>query len=249
MEEPGRGKYHVRFAEGPQDIRAALALRARAFRGRAADAEAERLDADRFDDEAEHVLVEEAIGGRLSCCFRLMRFADGSQLGRSYSAQFYDLSSLANFPGPMLELGRFCIAESTRDADVLRRAWQMLAAYVDGHGIKLIFGCSSFRGTEPEPYLDAFALLRARHLAPECWMPGAKALEIFPFASALGSRNPDPKSAMRSMPPLLRSYLAMGAWVSDHAVINHDLDTLHVFTGLEIRAVPEARARTLRGGG
>jgi putative hemolysin len=48
------------------------------------------------------------------------------------------------------------------------------------------------------------------------------------------------------MPPLLRSYLAMGGWVSDHAVVDTDLGTLHVFTGLEIRRVPQARALTLR---
>jgi putative hemolysin len=48
------------------------------------------------------------------------------------------------------------------------------------------------------------------------------------------------------MPPLLRSYLMMGGWVSDHAVIDAELDTLHVFTGVEIARVPEARARLLR---
>jgi hypothetical protein len=38
----------------------------------------------------------------------------------------------------------------------------------------------------------------------------------------------------------------MGRWVSDHAVIDHDLGTLHVFTGVEIAAIPPARARALR---
>jgi putative hemolysin len=51
---------------------------------------------------------------------------------------------------------------------------------------------------------------------------------------------------MRAMPPLLRSYLAMGGWVSDHAVVDRDLGTLHVFTALEIAALPPARARRLR---
>ena len=48
------------------------------------------------------------------------------------------------------------------------------------------------------------------------------------------------------MPPLLRSYLAMGGRVSDHAVIDRQLNTLHVFTGLETAAIPEARKRLLR---
>mgnify|MGYP006206379873 CR=1 FL=1 len=49
-----------------------------------------------------------------------------------------------------------------------------------------------------------------------------------------------------AMPPLLKTYLLMGGWVSDHAVVDRDLNTLHVFTGLEIRAIPEGRARALR---
>ncbi|HHB81042.1 MAG TPA: ornithine-acyl-ACP acyltransferase, partial [Aliiroseovarius sp.] len=34
--------------------------------------------------------------------------------------------------------------------------------------------------------------------------------------------------------------------VSDHVVVDDALRTLHVFTGLEIAAVPRARARALR---
>jgi hypothetical protein len=34
--------------------------------------------------------------------------------------------------------------------------------------------------------------------------------------------------------------------VSDHAVCDDDLDTLHVFTAVEIAKIPPARARALR---
>ena len=44
----------------------------------------------------------------------------------------------------------------------------------------------------------------------------------------------------------LRTYLSMGGWVSDHAVIDASLNTLLVFTALEINAIPPARARLLR---
>ena len=54
------------------------------------------------------------------------------------------------------------------------------------------------------------------------------------------------KLALRGMPPLLRTYLVMGGWVSDHAVIDNELNTLHVFTGVEIARVPRARAQVLR---
>jgi hypothetical protein len=48
------------------------------------------------------------------------------------------------------------------------------------------------------------------------------------------------------MPPLLRTYLMMGGWVSDHAVVDDHMNTLHVFTGVEIGAIPPVRKRLLR---
>jgi L-ornithine Nalpha-acyltransferase len=240
------GRFRARIATTDADIRAAQALRFRSFRAHDTTAPREGSDADAFDARATHVLVEETATGRLACCFRLLRFADGSEIGGSYSAQFYGLSGLARHPGPMLELGRFCIAEGEGDPAVLRVAWGALAALVQREGIEFLFGCSSFRGTEAEAYTDAFALLKDRHLAPRRWLPRVKAPAVFRFARRLRLRKPDLKAAMRAMPPLLRSYLAMGGWVSDHAVVDRDLGTLHVFTGLEIRAVPPARLRALR---
>ena len=106
-----------------------------------------------------------------------------------------------------------------------------------------------YLGTDAAGYEDAFAMLRERHLAPKRWLPRVKAPKVFRFARALKLRKPDPRAAMAEMPPLLRSYLAMGGWVSDHAVVDSQMDTLHVFTGLEISAIPPGRARLLRAAG
>ena len=146
----------------------------------------------------------------------------------------------------MVEMGRFCIdPDHARDPDILRVAWGAMTQFVDEQGVDMLFGCSSFHGTETDSYLDAFAMLKERHLAPKRWLPKVKAPDVFRFARRL-RRKPDAKAALKTMPPLLRTYLMMGGWVSDHAVVDHDLNTLHVFTGLEISAVPPARAQALR---
>lgn len=234
-----KGRYGARLARSAADHRAAQRLRSLAFRGAAA------ADADPFDADCVHVLVEDQRTGTLVCCFRLLHLPSGAEIGRSYSAQFYELSALRDFDGPMVEMGRFCIHPDWRDADILRVAWGAMTAYVDAEGVEMLFGCSSFHGTEAADYHDAFALLRDRHLAPKRWLPRVKAPSVFEFARRL-RRKPDLRAARAKMPPLLRTYLLMGGWVSDHAVIDNDLGTLHVFTGLEIRAVPAARARRLR---
>lgn len=170
----------------------------------------------------------------------------GDEIGRSYSAQFYELSALAEFDGPIVEMGRFCIHPDARDPDILRAAWAAMTRYVDENGVELLFGCSSFKGTDSDAYLDAFAMLKEKHLAPRRWLPRVKAPSVFNFAQKLRWFKPDAKQAMMAMPPLLRTYLVMGGWVSDHAVVDRQMNTLHVFTGLEINAIPPARKRLLR---
>ncbi|MGI3167699.1 GNAT family N-acetyltransferase [Pseudooceanicola sp. C21-150M6] len=238
-----KGRYEVRFAMTAADIRAAQELRTLAFRG-TPDAE---IDADAFDARCEHVLVEETRTGTLVCCFRFLPIAGGREISSSYSAQYYELSGLEDFAGPMVEMGRFCIHPAYRDPDILRVAWGAMTAYVDEQGVEMLFGCSSFHGTDTSEYLDAFAVLKHRHLAPKRWLPKVKAPSVFRFAQKL-RRKPDAKKAMLKMPPLLRTYLIMGGWVSDHAVVDRHMNTLHVFTGLEINAIPSARKRLLRAG-
>ncbi len=240
------GRYIARFAETEEDLRRAQELRYRAFiAGTGATGGADGRDSDAFDPCCRHVLVEERETGWLVCCFRLMPLDDGSEIGRSYAAQFYELSALRSFPGRMVEMGRFCIHPEVHDPDVLRVAWSAMTRFVDEEGVEMLFGCSSFRGTDADAYSDAFAMLKARHLAPKRWLPKVKAPNVFRFASRL-RRRPDARKAMLRMPPLLRTYLAMGGWVSDHAVVDREMNTLHVFTGLEIAAIPAGRARLLR---
>jgi putative hemolysin len=146
----------------------------------------------------------------------------------------------------MVEMGRFCThPDFGADPDLLRVAWGAMTAFVDARGVELLFGCSSFSGTDTADYLDSFAMLKERHLAPKRWLPSVKAPNVFRFAARLRHK-PDLKQAMRAMPPLLRTYLMMGGWVSDHAVVDEKMNTLHVFTGVEIRAIPAARKRLLR---
>ena len=243
-----KSKYRVRFAISESDVRAAQRLRYLAFRAETGAAPSENgIDADGFDEICRHILVEESKSGVLVCCFRFLPLRDGAEISKSYSAQYYELSALSEFSGKMVEMGRFCIHPAYKDPDILRIAWGAMTRFVDEEDVEMLFGCSSFAGTDARTYYDAFAMLRDRHLAPSRWLPKVKARNVFNFARRL-RRIPDRKRALLTMPPLLRTYLVMGGWVSDHAVVDKDMNTLHVFTGLEISAIPPARARALRAG-
>jgi putative hemolysin len=232
-------KYIARIAKSEKDVQLTQTMRAVQFG-------CGLQDADMFDAKCQHVLIEDKQTGILLGCFRFMAFKSGQELSNSYSAQFYDLGKLSAYNQPMLELGRFCVSGGGQDYAVLRVAWAFLTRYVDKHNIALIFGCASFDGVNPLEYTDAFALLKERHLAPNEWTPRAKSAETFEFANKLNGYKPTLSAANQNMPALLRTYLGMGGWVSDHAVIDRALNTLHVFTGVEISTIPKSRARLLR---
>ncbi len=237
-----RGGYTARFAQSDADVMAAQRLRHACFFEMAGvPAQPGGVDRDRFDAACEHVLIEDA-AGRLVCCYRVQVFQAPLALADSYAAQFYRMDGLHSFDGGFLELGRFCVLEGEGDADVLRLAWGMLARIVDVQGVQVLFGCSSFAGIAAEVYSEAFNLLAARHVSDRI---GVKAAEVVAYAQTacpVGDR----AVAMGQVPSLLRTYLSMGGWVSDHAVVDRDMNTLHVFTGLEIAAIPAARAKALR---
>ncbi len=231
-----KGRYRVRKAETEAEIRAAQDLRALAFTG-----DISGPDQDEYDKICDHILVEDQKTGALVACYRLLYLDSGALIEQSYAARFYDLSALHSYKGSMLELGRFCLHPDHNDPDIVRAAWAGMTRIVDGREVEMLFGCSSFEGCDADAHRQAFALLRARHLAPKRWQPKQKAAEVVVFAS-----DPVLPKALRRIPPLLRTYLAMGGWVSDHAVVDREMNTMHVFTGVEISAIPESRKRILR---
>lgn len=234
-----RGGFTARLAEGPADLARVLALRARAF-GRAAGAS----DADRFDARCSHVMIE-APGGGLAACYRVLLLPGGAGLAGSYAGQFYDLAPLADDPRPVAEMGRFCLAPGLATPDALRLAWAAMTRIVDAAGVGRMTGCSSFSGADWRAHRAALALLGERHLGPAALRPGEGGGEVLRYPALAGPVG-DRRAALAALPPLLRSYLAMGGWVSDHAVADRDLDTLHVFTCVDVAQVPAARAASLR---
>ena len=235
------GRYCARFALSKDDLLAAQELRYRCFNL----SNDKGLDVDEFDSICRHVLVENLENGKLICCYRIMSFPDGKDITRSYSSRFYDLGSIENFPKPMIEVGRFCIDPVTTDHEVVLAAWAALTQLVDENGIEFLFGCSSFEGIDKEKYLHCFAFLREKHIAPEHWLPKVKAAQVISYSEA-NCCKVNKKKALLNMPPLLKSYLSMGAWVSDHAVVDYSMKTLHLFTGVEVSKIPRRRKQFLR---
>lgn len=229
-----KGRYRARLAATDADLKACQSLRHLCFFG------SDGCDADVFDPHWQHLMVED-VGNDMLVCTMRCHVSSGTGILGGYAAGYYDLQSIAKLQKPTLEIGRFCCHPAHVDPHILRVAWGALTRIVESAAAVLIFGCTSFHGNDPAPHAAVFQRLRDRYLGPVALRPGLKAAATI----ALSDIAPD-GTAQSPMPPLLRTYLAMGGWVSDHAVIDHAMGTLHVLTALETASVPAARANALR---
>ena len=236
MEPIHKGGMVARLAHGRAELDRLLAFRRRAFPHRHGREE------DDQDALSAHVMVER--DGAVLACFRVMLFGWGAGLSQGYAARFYDVGPLSGYARPIAEMGRFCVAPGGVPPDVLRLAWGAMTRIVDEGQAGLLVGCTSFRGAGWEAHRAGLALLAAEFVGPADHLPGRKAAEVVGLdqAGPVGDR----RASLAALPPLLRTYLGMGGWVSDHAVVDRDLDTLHVFTCVEVDRVPPARASSLR---
>jgi putative hemolysin len=231
-----KGKLIARLTQGRAELDRVLAFRRAAFPRLSGQEE------DAQDALSAHVVVEGE--GEVLAYFRVMLFGWGAGLAQGYAARFYDVGPLAGYARPIAEMGRFCVAPGGVHPDVLRLAWGAMTRIVDEGQAGLLVGCSSFRGAGWEAHRAGLALLSAEFVGPAEHLPGRKAAEVVELAAAgpVGER----RAALAALPPLLRTYRGMGGWVSDHAVVDRELDTLHVFTCVEVDRVPAARAASLR---
>ena len=233
------GRVSLRAARGPADMQQVAELRKVRFRDNKSG------DMDSFDALCTHLLVAEKGREAALACARI-RVLRGAALNSCYSGQHYDLSPLIEADLNALELGRICIALDRRqDPDILRVLLSGIARFAVAAGVDVLIGCASFKGNDPARHKTALGWLRERHAGPPDLCPRKR--DALSFDLPKLSEAGDQKAALHSIPPLLRMYMGMGGWVSDHAVRDPNLDTLHVFTAVEIAKIPPARKRLLMG--
>jgi len=234
--------YVLKTAENSNDIKLSQLFRSKIFRK-----SKNICDNDELDQRCIHYLIFDKFNSyKLVCVFRVYLIHNSNQLCNSYSSKFYKLNNLKKIQDPMLELGRFCVDPNYRDPKIIMTAWSAIRNLVEKNKIKFLFGCSSFIGTSIDRYLDCFKFLKTKYIAPKKYNLYVKAPKVFKFNNLINLNNFCLKKAKKNLPPLLSFYLNLGGWVSDHVVIDYDLETMHVFTGLEVKEIPEKRLNFLK---
>ena len=127
----------------------------------------------------------------------------------------------------MLELGRSCVDKNYRDGKTMQLLWTFIAQYVNRYNIKIMFGCASFPGVDPDVHRAALSYLHFKYLAPLSIRPIALKERFIKMEDSEGSEN-NFKKFLTSIPPLIKGYIRLGAFVGDGAVIDYEFNTTDV---------------------
>jgi putative hemolysin len=229
------GNQIIRLATSSAEIEAAQALRYRVFYDEMGahplpEMAASRRDFDRFDNTCDHLLVvdsERSHETQVVGTYRFIRREHARVAGGFYTADEYDIARLASYPGTIMELGRSCVDADYRDRATLQLLWRGIAEYINCYGVDLLFGCASLPGTDPQQLAVQLSYLYHYHLAPEALRTKAQPGR-YTDMNLMPKEAIDPKRALASLPPLLKGYLRVGAFVGDGAVVDHQFNTTDV---------------------
>jgi L-ornithine Nalpha-acyltransferase len=239
------GAIEVRLARDAAEVAAAQALRYRVFYEEMAakptpEMAAARRDFDKFDAYCDHLLVlDQRLGAGSQAVvgtYRLLRRSVADRHDGFYSETEFDISRLKSMPGELLELGRSCVDARYRTRATMQRLWSGIAAYVFARDVRVMFGCASLPGTNPQAVAGALSYLHHRHLAPAQLRPRAlpgryvdmNLLAADSVSEADAAKALDERAVLAGLPPLIKGYLRLGGFVGDGAVIDQQFNTIDV---------------------
>jgi putative hemolysin len=199
-------QYEVGLAT-PEELDEVYSLRYDVFLAAHNSEPSSMKDFDEYDALADHLVVKS--DGRIVATYRLLPVDRILNAGmRPYSANEFDLSELIETFDPRcaVELGRSCVHPAHRNGSIPKILWSALAKYMMEQGRSEAFGCVSVfnaRHAEAGALVDYFKQQNAWSTSAQC--PALLSVNA-------GIEDSQEKFNLKSIvPPLLRSYLMLGA--------------------------------------
>jgi putative hemolysin len=192
------------------------------------------LDQDAHDGYCDHLLVVDTERDCLVGTYRLLSFDRVPSFGY-YSESEFDLTNVRRSGLRLLELGRSCVALEYRDGRVISMLFRGVAEYMRRTNADALMGCASIHGTDP-PQLSAIQEMLSRKFLSET------SLRVYPrrgfdVPPLPRSAPVDETSTFRSLPPLFRGYLRLGAKVCGPPAYDRQFGTTDFFVLAKTRDI------------
>src|SRR5262249_39183619 len=151
----------------------------------------------------------------------------------------YDIAPLIAAKSPryrFMELGRSCVLKPYRTKRTVELLWHGLWTYIREHNVDVMIGCASFEGIDPREHAMALSFLHHHALAPPDWRVRAHD-HLRVDMNLIPKERVNAKEALKALPPLIKGYLRLGAFVGDGAVIDRQFGTTDVLIVLPVEKI------------
>jgi putative hemolysin len=192
------------------------------------------LDQDAHDGHCDHLVVVDTDRDCLVGTYRLLSFDRVPSFG-FYSESEFDLANVKRSGLRLLELGRSCVALEYRDGRVISLLFRGIAEYFRRTNTDALMGCASIHGVDPSGLIAIQEMLCRRFMAgPELRVTPRRGFDI-PFHPPTAVV--DDASIFRSLPPLFRGYLRLGAKVCGPPAYDRQFGTTDFFVLAKTRDI------------
>lgn len=192
------------------------------------------LDRDEFDRPMSHLVLVNDDTGDIVGTYRMQTVSHGRRHAGIYCATEFDLAPITNLLDAAVECGRACLEREHRSLSALMALWQGIGAFMNLHGRRYLFGCSSITTHDPDDGWRAMRTIRAKgYLHPHLWVPAIATRKCGPpereHDAALGEALPLPK--------LFRTYMRLGARVISEPSLDRAFGTVVFLVWLDTHKV------------
>ena len=183
------------------------------------------IDRDRYDRHCLHLGVEDQSTGALIGYTRILPGAAARRLGGFYSNSEFELDSLWQLPGNIVEVGRTCVHRDYRNGTTIAVLWAALAKYLISDQVDYLIGCASMSMADGGTGVASIMpRLRNRYLTDE----NIRVQPRLPVPATT------PSEDVAAMPPLLKAYVRMGAKIAGEPCWDPDFNCADLFILLEV---------------
>ena len=199
----------------------------------------EGIDRDIFDSYCDHLLVRDNSDNKVIGTYRILPPDWALAIGSYYSETEFDLTRLAHLRDRMVEIGRSCVHADYRDGATITRLWSGLADYVCRYKHEYLIGCASISMSDGGHYAaSVYHKVHKLYAAPAEY-------RVFP-------RYPLPLEALDrtldvGIPPLIKGYLRLGAYVCGEPAWDPDFNTADLFIMLPMSRLNKKYAKHFIG--
>ncbi|MFF7941384.1 GNAT family N-acetyltransferase [Nocardia gamkensis] len=182
------------------------------------------LDADRFDEHCDHMLVRDNANGEFVGCYRMLPPDRVAAAGGYYTATEFDLAQLDPEGMRIVEMGRACVVPDHRNGSVLTLMWAGILHYIQLTGYEWVMGCVSvpMQDTPADPPGVNVRGVRDMLLGRHASDPERRVHPHNPVIVDGKSLDELTPPSRPKLPPLVRGYLRLGAEVCGEPA--HDPD-------------------------